>query len=666
MKKDKSITILVFLLLSSLLLTIIVINVTKKENENLKKFSSYEELQNFLKENLIYDYYSYFQTKTIVDSEKVVATEAIDYSKTNIQVEGVDEADIIKSDGKYIYAVSGDNVFIIDAYPAEEMKIVSKIEFNGTPNEIFVNENKILVIGTEYNRVEIQQILPIRSSLKTFIRVYDISDKTNPILKRNFLITGNYFESRMVDNYAYVIVNEPVYYVDPQPIILPRIYSDTKSKNIPATEIYYFDNPDSSYTFTTILAINMEDDNEDVATKTFLMGYTQNMYVSQKNIYIVYTKTYRIIDFYDRIIDEAILPSLPSDIQNKIKEIKESDEEKYQKLANIHEIVQNYLNSLDSEQAANIMKNIQEKMERLQEEIAKDLEKTIIHKISIENGKIEYKAKGEVPGYVLNQFSMDEYNGQFRIATTTGNWREKSLNHIYVTDENLEIIGKLEDLASGERVYSARFVEDKVYIVTFRQIDPLFVIDLSNPTQPEVLGYLKIPGVSEYLHPYDENHLIGVGLDATEEGRVKGLKLSLFDITDFSNPKELSKYTIGEAGTYSEVLSDHKAFLFSKSKNLLVLPVSLTEENRWNYWQGVYVFKIDLEKGFELKGKITHFDTEKEKHYDYNSQIKRSVYIDDVLYTFSNKMLKANNLEDMVKISSVEFPIPENIVPIFK
>ncbi|VVB61139.1 Beta propeller domain protein [uncultured archaeon] len=232
---------------------------------------------------------------------------------------------------------------------------------------------------------------------------------------------------------------------------------------------------------------------------------------------------------------------------------------------------------------------------------------------------------------------------------------------------------KLEDLASGERIYSVRFLGDKAYMVTFRQTDPLFVIDLSAPENPKVLGYLKIPGVSDYLHPYDETHIIGLGRDATEEGRIRGMKLAIFDVSDFSNPKEISKYIIGEQGTYSEALSDHKAFLFSKEKNLLVIPVSEYRPIKaagQDYWQGkyeqaAYVFNIDLTNGISLKGKITHqnaTDSKNENYYDYNSQIKRSLYIDNVLYTISQKMIKMNALDNLDEINKVELPA-ENIEP---
>jgi uncharacterized secreted protein with C-terminal beta-propeller domain len=658
--------------------------------QELKRFSSYDELTNFIKSNTeSSSYYGGFggavmtttagtaKTQSSSVSEGSSAPAATpsasgeisrDYSGTNIQVEGVDEADIVKNDGKYIYTVSGNKIIIVDAYPAENAKIISEIELNGTPQEIFINNDKLVVFGWENTYTQqatipavagIGIISPRYYSPKTFVNVYDMTDRSNPILKRNITIDGNYYDSRMIGDYVYVIANQPVYYSGTEPIPMPVIQSNGISKTIAPTDVYYFDLPDSSYVFTNIVSINTQNDAEDINTKTYLTGYSENMYVSTSNIYLVYTKRLSEYDFYDKIIDEAIMPVVPMDVKVKINSIRDSNKSKYEKISEIGKVLQDYISSLNPEEGANVMKDIQQRMETVQAEIAKEMEKTDIYKISINNGNIEYKANGEVPGYTLNQFSMDEYNNNFRIATTTGSWNQNQLNNVYVLDSNMNIVGKLEDLAHGERIYSVRFLGNKGYMVTFRQIDPLFVIDLSNPSNPQVLGYLKITGVSDYLHPYDETHVIGVGRDATDQGRVQGMKLSLFDVSDVSNPKEISKYIIGERGTYSEALNDHKAFLFSKEKNLLVIPVSLAEKDYQQTWQGAYVFNVDLENGFVLKGRITHTNetTNETNYYDYQSQIRRSLYIDNVLYTLSNKMIKMNDLNDLSKINQIELPI---------
>jgi uncharacterized secreted protein with C-terminal beta-propeller domain len=276
---------------------------------------------------------------------------------------------------------------------------------------------------------------------------------------------------------------------------------------------------------------------------------------------------------------------------------------------------------------------------------------------------------------VLDQFSMDEYDSHFRVATTT--YGETTGNHVYILDMGLNIVGSLEGLAPGEMIYSARFMGERGYMVTFRQVDPLFVIDLSDPNNPRELGYLKVTGYSDYLHPYDENHLIGIGKETTEEGEFawyQGVKISLFDVSDVSNPQEIDKLEIGDRGTDSPVLWDHKAFLFDKSRNLLVIPILEAKVDPAQYpegvppdaygepvWQGAYVFHVSLDGGIEEKGKITHVeniaDPEKEYYYYYSPfAVERSLYIEDVLYTISQAKIKMNSLETLDYINEVELP----------
>jgi inhibitor of cysteine peptidase len=579
----------------------------------LAKFSSFEELENFMKNNqMIYQRGGYELSGGIAGPNTGFLPSAIagtkadvtgDYSTTNIQVSGVDEADIVKTDGKYVYAVSGNTVVIIDAYPAENAKIASKINMEEVPTEIFVNENKLIMFGS------------------TFIKVYDVSNKETPILRRDVSFDGNYFDSRMIGNYVYVIVSSPIYYQGE--IELPRISSDGKDQTTPANEIYYFDVPDYSYNFTTIMSVNTQNDAQKISKETFLIGETQNIFVSTDNIYITTIKN----SIYFTGITNG-----------------------------------NNLNSMVYPETT---------------------EETIIHKISIADGKIEYKSWGEVPGHVLNQFSMDEYQGYFRIATTTG-WMEN--NNVYVLNNGLKVVGKLEGLAPGEKIYSARFMGNRAYLVTFKKIDPLFVVDLKDPENPTVLGELKIPGFSDYLHPYDENHIIGVGKNAVDEGSFawyQGIKIALFDVSNPQNPLEISNYAIGDRGTDSYVLTDHKAFLFSRSKNLLVIPISLAkiDENEYpegvppyaygNFvWQGAYVFNVSLEKGLVFKGGITHIENNVDYsyppysvYYPYSTDylVKRSLYIGDVLYTISDKLIKMNNLDDLSEINEVALPGGSNI-----
>jgi uncharacterized secreted protein with C-terminal beta-propeller domain len=304
---------------------------------------------------------------------------------------------------------------------------------------------------------------------------------------------------------------------------------------------------------------------------------------------------------------------------------------------------------------------------------------TIVHRISIDNGAIDIEASGTVPGRILNQFSMDEYDNHFRIATTSssfGGVRAANSNNVYILDSELSIVGRLENLAPGEQIYSARFMGDKGYLVTFKNIDPLFTLDLSDPSSPMVLGKLKIPGYSNYLHPFDENHLIGIGKEAVESkdenfAWYQGVKISLFNIEDVETPKEVGKLLIGDRGTDSPVLYDHHAMLFDKRSGVIVIPIleakifpekypqGVPPSTHGEYvFQGAYVLNIDVEDGIEVKGMVTHIDDPqvliKSGYYLYSPyEIVRSLYIGEVLYTISSGKVVASSLENLEEISAL-------------
>ncbi len=664
----------------------------------VKTFSSYAELSEFLATNAQSDYGRYgigvmadFGLAKSTAVETATTAPSADYSKTNIQVEGVDEADIVKSDGKYIYTITGNQLVIVEAYPAESAKLAYKTELKGTPSELFVKDDRLVVFGSAYEPrpVEGTEILsqlpsPYYASYYSYIQVYDVSSREKPRLIDEVKLTGNYFSSRMIGDKVYAVVNMPTYHYYGEAVPLPAIRQDGKERLIQPTEIQYFPYPDVSYSYVTIVAIDIKDP-KTLTSKTYLAGDTQTMYVSQDNIYLAFTR-YR--DYFRplNVIENAIMPVLPPEVSSEAKDTTGSEDEKQQKMA---EVINRYLDKLTPEQIKELDRKAKEKMIEYEKEIAREREKTIIHKISIKDGRIEYDGEGSVPGTVLNQFSMDEHNGKLRIATTTGRQFRfrgeddiKERNNVYVLDEDLEIVGRLEDLAPGEKIYSARFMGERTYLVTFKKTDPLFVIDLKEPENPKVLGQLKIPGYSDYLHPYDENHIIGIGKEAAEAENgdfawYQGVKIALFDVSDPANPKEISKFNIGDRGTDSYALQDHHAFLFSREKGILVMPISLAEIDPAKYdggkvppyaygeqkWQGAYVMKVTLQDGIQLRGRISHLDELYDGNDYYYSwpyyysllySIKRSLYIGDTLYTVSDRMVKANNLEDLKEIKAVE------------
>ena len=537
------------------------------------------------------------------------------YSNTNIQVAGVDEADSVKTDGKYLYVIANNSVYVINAgstNPAEA-KVLAKISGDNTYlSGIYLSQdgNKLAVLGTKYvtytevNKDASLIMPPYWSSGSTFVQVYDVTNKESPVLARNFTISGSYFNSRMIGNYVYAIITEGVY-TNNGKVNLPVVFSGAEASNVEPSRIFYADSADSYYTYTTVIGLNLMDNSVPSKT-TIMMGGASDMFVSANSIYVTY-------------------------------------------------------------QAWNI-----------------ESQNTNIYRISVNQDVLKIEAKGSVPGSPINQYAMDEYNGYFRIATTA--WAQdnastidgavfkvsRQLNSIYVLKSDLTVAGKLERFKMDENIYSVRFLGNKCYVVTFKQIDPFFVIDMSNPAAPKVAGELKIPGYSSYLHPYDENHVIGIGMENST------VKLSLFDVTNVNVPTETAKYIVQASWSDSPITYDPHAFLFDAQRQLLVIPVSINNMPIVftpvpgstdgegvatsivpSYWQGVYVFNLNTTNGFTLRGNITQIDNsvldQKSDYYWMSSNlwINRALYIGNTLYTVSNSAVQLNSLDNLALLGKI-------------
>ena len=570
---------------------------------SLQRFSSTSELAAFLKNST--QIQRYYVMEAVPNTKTDATLAGRDYSGTNVQVAGVDEADSVKTDGTYLYISRGTIVYIASAYPPQGARLLSRIDLREQVGGIYIAGDKLVVFSQSQTifKVEPQKMPsimpPIPVTESTTIRVYDVSDKAKPILDREIRVEGSYVASRMIGSYVYVIVQKGAWLVDGK-VQPPMMQEGSETLQIQPTEILYYRNStEPYYSYTTIMSLNTQNPDTSMQSETLLLGVSSTIYVSEKNLYLT-VGTW-------------------------------SD--------------------------------------------------TKIHKISLAGGRITPVAEGTVPGWVLNQFSMDENEGYFRVATTTGRlwwgWRRGAANQssaVYVLDQSLRTVGKLEGLAPKEDIYSARFTGDRCYLVTFKKVDPLFVIDLKYPTAPKVLGKLKIPGYSNYLHPYDENHVIGLGKNTVEaeEGNFawyQGIKISLFDVTDVSNPKEEAMIEVGDRGTDSPALSDHRAFLFSRERNLLVIPILEAKINPSQYggsppvnaygdyvYQGAYVFDVSL-KGITLRGRITHIqdDALLKSGYWFDSEysVERSLYIGENLYTISGRMIKINSLKDLKELNTI-------------
>jgi uncharacterized secreted protein with C-terminal beta-propeller domain len=621
-----------------------------------------------------------------------------DYSKTNVQVEGVDEADFVKNDDRYIYMISGNKLVIVDAYDAKNAKIISSTKldndsynynyYGSTSREIFINGNRLALFLERSEKAyyfEKYDIMPQQTyRQKTYIYLYDISDKANPKVINTYSVSGSYYESRMKDGIIYLVSQDYLNYN----YIEPPMIKDLKTTII-APDIYYFDNPDENYQLNTITSLDINND-KVVDVKSFLLGYSNTLMVSENNIYIAYQKhqrwcwSWRCYGGSDKYESErfynVVVPLLEGDLKTQIDAILAKDlneNEKWQQVSD--KLSEVFVAAEDNDtlksQYEGMFTKIQDALQEYDTKKAMEDSKTVIQKIKIDNGKMDYVGEGEVDGALLNQFSMDEFNGNLRVATTVNIWLQKSVefNNVYVLGEDMSVIGKLENLAKDEKIYSTRFIEDKLYMDTFRQVDPFFVIDLSDATAPKVLGYLKIPGYSDYLHPYDATHVIGIGKNTTVNDynavQTTGIKIALFDVSDMENPKEVDSVVIGQSGSDSAALHDHKAFLFSKTKNLLVIPVtevtSRDKNGMYDYsyktWNGAYVFNVST-SGFTQLGKVQH-SSSTSSYFDWwnAATVQRSLYMDNNLYTISSKYLKINDLgSNLTEIKTITLPYEEN------
>lgn len=541
-------------------------------------------------------------TEDAVNSEKTEAAAespqqsgssgSADYSETNVQVEGVQEGDIIKNDGKHIFVKTGEALKVIDANPSAP-KVVATVNVpeNTSISEVFLWRSKLVVIGQnnfyyimkEYDMKDVpaaDYIMPPRYyEDRTNVLVYSIENPEKPVLERELLIDGNYLSGREIGGYLYLVNTKYInlYYENPE---IPVPYYTDVLKNekheFDWKDIRYFPNYiDSRYMYTA--AINLNDKTVKPDVDVYLGG-SDTLYVSSDNMFAAVSNY-----SYDYTIrqDEPYNPKYTSS--------------------------------------------------------------TVLYKFGLKEGAMDVKGQGQVPGTIINQFSMDEHDGMFRIATTTGQtWGGTSENNLYILDGNLKMKGRLEGLAPGESIYSTRFVGDRIYMVTFRQVDPLYVIDASDPANPKAAGMLKIPGYSTYLHMVDENHILGFGYN-TEESQwgtvTAGIKLSMFDVTNITSPKETYSEIIGRQGTYSELLYNHKALMFSLSKGLMAFPLNRTVDNYKTDFNGAYVYNVNNDS-ISFKLKISHAEGDQY----YGNEIQRIIYIGDYLYTFSQNKMQIHSI----------------------
>ena len=554
-----------------------------------------------------------------------------DYSTTNIQVENVDEADIVKTDGDYIYSISEDNVIITDVKDPKQPKVVATIqsEDDDIPEDIILYKDKLVVISTKGNQT---QRYYYNNRMNTVVKIYNITSREKPVLTKNYEMYEPYYTSRCIDNVLYVISSGNLRKEDDK--IVVGYNEDNMEKEMSIDKIKYLKDVKTTKQ-TLISTVDLNNETADIKLDSYLMNIS-NAYVSENAIYLLNQK-------YNN--DSKIPMKLLFGFKGVFG------------LEDYYE--------MDSESGYY----------------------TEIYKFDIKEN-VEYKAKTKVKGKTINQYSLDEKDNHLRIALY-----DNDGSRVTIFDEDLKQIGISDNVAKGEKMYSSRFIGDKVYFVTYKTIDPLFVMDLSNETKPKILGKLKIPGYSTYLHPYDENHIIGIGMETKEiinrnsngkvistTAKVVGMKMALFDVSNVNSPVQISSVVIGDSRTTSAILTNPKALLFSKEKSLIAIPVNnysqdfeVTSSNNYetminNYTkygkpynaEGYFVYNINVQDGFKLKGVITHEKTNATYYYS-NSKLLRGLYIDNNLYTVSETMIKVNELDSLKAVGELKLKNIENV-----
>lgn len=579
-------------------------------------FEMVKKLQNIKNERFAF-------TETVEESSELSsdARGGGDHSTTNNQVEGVDEADIVKTNGTHIYSITENNIVIVNIEDPTKLKEETKIRLGSDyyPMQLFLTEETLIVLAQkntfqavpyEQSSNDIARMSMPMDSMTTAL-FYDIANPAVPKLQREVGTEGHMSGARLTDGTLYYVTNVyPNFWImEEQENTELRPYSYDSEKGGTVEPLPYEDlsilpnSKEATYSIITALDVSNPEKNE-VITKGYLGG-SEQIYMSKNNLYLT-SSIYEEGNFTDKMFWNP--------------------------------------GSMDTE----------------------------VFKFTLDKTAIQFVASNRLKGHILNQFSMDEYDGYFRAVTTKGNsWSENEVseNNLFILDEGMNLVGSLTGLAKDERIYSARFIGDKAYMVTFKETDPLFVIDTATPTSPKVLGELKIPGFSNYLHPLDENHLIGFGyetrIDTQSGGKeplvmTEGMKISLFDVSDLANPKEKDTEVIGDQGTYSPIQYDHHALFEHQENHLYGFPISIYEKLPDKEYadfkqDGALIYEITPEKGIVRKGELLRPEVPGQMYEEWESSIQRILYAGDTIYTIAMKEIKSYNIHTYKQTGLVKY-----------
>jgi hypothetical protein len=585
------------------------------------------------------------------------------HSETNNQVPGVDEADFIKNDGGHIYILAGNQFKIVDAWPPQSAAVLSSTAIEGTPNKLYVHNNKALIYSSMagangYSTRECTygydcEFTGDGRMLK--ITVLDIADKAAPKLEREMLFGGSYLNSRRIESTVHTAVIFPEFAIPgvsiwpadlppcapSEPMALTERRVTAIFEKLKADNTRLIEAADFSQYLPTIKDTRYVNGNP-VVIDNVLAG-CRGFYISQS------PEGRSFLSLVSLTLD-ALDPLAATTILGKPGAIYASKESLYVASRQYREFFGDWY--YDDSQGIS--------------------EASTIHKFKLAAGaaRTDYAGSGVAKGRVLNQFSMDERDGYLRMATTTGRLPSNDTHSTLLTLKedggHLVVAGTVDDIAPSEDIRSVRFNGSKAFIVTFKKTDPLFAFDLSDPENPVLAGELKIPGFSTYMHLMDETHLLTIGYDAQDEGNMawfQGILLQIFDVSQMSAPALTHKEVIGTRGSTSEAATNHLAFNYFAPKNLLALPMVICEESAggWNYgglmtFSGLMVYQVTTAEGFDYLGGISHEKPETpESSSGYcanwwtrsNSIVKRSIIMDDYVYSVALNAIRVAHVEDL-------------------
>lgn len=580
-----------------------------------------------------------------------------DWTNTNVQEEGVDEIDLVKTDGEHLYIAQDKSLHILDSWPPETAEKRSTVELDGWTNGLFLQGDKVVV----FQSVGWDDGWSGRYYSGTRLSVIDVSDRSNPVVEREIDLEGYLADGRMIDGDVYLVVN---HYVELPSEVWDLAWRDDLRL------------PEPNYSLP------------DAALRSQLESLSARAKVVLRDEVHAAIDAMPLSDILPMYTDAAPGEDVEPQLLHDCTDVYRPGPVGRQGMMSIVN-----LDLDDDSLAATGLLSDGWTLYASKDNLyvaqssgwwwwgwgTPSLE-THVHKFELSaDAEPRYAATGVVPGFVYDQFALSEYDGHLRMTTTDNDWWWGGLgdadgqgaNNVFVLEDDgageLDIVGEVRGIAPGERIYATRMIGERGYMVTFRQVDPFFTLDLSDPTDPRVVGELKIPGFSSYLHPMDKDHLLAVGQDGTWEGQVTGVKVSVYDVSDFANPIEEHKYTLDFGDndwSWSEALWDHHAFTFHRDTLTIPLYQANWDGNRSEWFSGSVSFSVDVDEGIDEIGRVDHRDLVVKSEckysrlydwgdYDYcgyedywYAQVRRSVYIEDNLYTISDYGVKINELED--------------------